>query len=60
MWFCIVEPLSFKVTDKDLLAETAHYGPCSNFLSSRKRANIVLTPLTPLLYGKTGVYSSIH
>ena len=28
--------------------------------SSRKHAYIILTPLTPLLYSKTGVYRGIH
>ena len=28
--------------------------------TSRKHAYIILTPLTPLLYSKTGVYRSIH
>ena len=28
--------------------------------SSRKHAYIILTPLTPLLYSKTGVYGGIH
>ena len=32
MWFWIVEPVSFKVIDEALLAETAHYGPYANFL----------------------------
>ena len=30
------------------------------FFSSRKHAWIILTPLTPLLYCKTGVYRGIH